>query len=303
VLNIDKLTYASDAVFLERVQNVPNYDFAKVDICERKWVRDVIRSFEPDGIIHMAAESHVDNSISDPEPFVLSNVVGTFNLLEECRQYWHEVGLLDKARFHHVSTDEVYGTLDNGGAFTEASPYHPNSPYSASKASSDHLVTAYHCTFGMNTIITNSSNNFGPHQHDEKLIPTVIRSALQNKPIPVYGNGKNVRDWIFVEDHCRAVELVFEKGESGQRYNIGARNEWQNIDLVCKICNTLNALVGSGPGGDYKKLIQFVKDRPGHDWRYAIDPSKIERDLHWRPIFTSEESLKETVKWYVERYQ
>jgi len=303
LMNIDKLTYASDSTFLEAIQNCRNYQFAKADICERKKVRELVRSFEPDGVIHLAAESHVDNSILDPEPFVLSNVVGTFNLLEECRQYWQKVSLLDKARFHHVSTDEVYGTLGNGGAFTEASPYHPNSPYSASKAGSDHLVSAYHHTFGMNTVITNCSNNFGPNQHDEKFIPTVIRSALQANPIPVYGNGENIRDWIFVGDHCRAIELVFEKGEPGESYNIGARNEWKNIDLVWKICAILNELVGRGPDGDYKNLVRFVKDRPGHDWRYAIDPSKLERELHCAPAHTFEESLKHTVKWYVERYQ
>ena len=303
VLNVDKLTYASNSMFLEEAQNYPNYHFEKLDICERTTLRELIRSFEPDGIIHLAAESHVDNSILDPEPFVRSNIVGTFNLLEESRQYWQKVGVLEKARFHHVSTDEVYGALDGDGAFTEATPYHPNSPYSASKACSDHLVSAYHYTFGMNTVLTNCSNNFGPNQHDEKLIPTVIRSALQGAPIPVYGKGENVRDWIFVRDHCRAIELVFEKGQSGESYNIGARNEWKNIDLVRKICTILNDVVGGGPDGDYGKLVCFVKDRPGHDWRYAIDPSKIERELRWAPTYPFDESLKETVRWYLERYQ
>ena len=303
VTNVDKLTYASGSRFLELIENCPKYHFANVDICDRSKVRDLIRSFEPHGVIHLAAESHVDNSILDPEPFVLSNVVGTFNLLEECRQYWQSVGWLHKARFHHVSTDEVYGSLGGSGAFTEDTPYHPNSPYSASKASSDYLVSAYHHTFGMNTVITNCSNNFGPNQHDEKFIPTVIRSALRGEPIPVYGKGENVRDWLFVGDHCAAIDLVFEKGEAGESYNIGARNEFKNIDLVHKICSILNDLVGGGPKGDYRNLVSFVKDRPGHDLRYAIDPSKIERDLRWAPRHPFDESLKQTVEWYVERYQ
>lgn len=303
LMNVDKLGYASNLAFLEPAQDHPNYHFEQLDLCDRRRLRDLIRSFQPDGVIHLAAESHVDNSILDPEPFVLSNVVGTFNLLEECRQYWQKVGLLDRARLHHVSTDEVYGTLGNGGAFTEANAYHPNSPYSASKASSDHLVSAYHHTFGMNTVITNCSNNFGPNQHDEKFIPTVIRSALQGNPIPVYGNGENIRDWIFVGDHCRAIELVFRKGQSGESYNIGARNEWSNIAVAQKICNILNDLVGRGPGGDYKNLVHFVNDRPGHDFRYAIDSSKIKRELDWLPRHTFDESLNRTVKWYVERYQ
>ena len=303
ILNVDKLTYASNTTFLEKAQNAPNCQFKKLDICDRKEVREVIRSFEPHGVIHLAAESHVDNSILDPEPFVLSNIVGTFNLLEECRQYWQKTGRLNESRFHHVSTDEVYGSLGPSGAFTEESPYHPNSPYSASKASSDYLVTAYHHTFGMNTVITNCSNNFGPNQNDEKFVPTLIRSALQGEPIPVYGKGENIRDWLFVGDHCEAIGIVFEKGQAGENYNIGAQNEWKNIDLVHKICTLLNDLVGRGPKGDYRNLVSFVKDRPGHDLRYAIDPSKIERDLRWAPRHPFDESLKQTVKWYVERYQ
>jgi dTDP-glucose 4,6-dehydratase len=302
-LNLDKLGYASNAAFLEQAQNHPNYCFEQIDLCDRRRLRELIRSFEPHGVIHLAAESHVDNSILDPEPFIFSNIVGTFNLLEECRQYWRQVGMLERARFHHVSTDEVYGALGENGRFTELTPYHPNSPYSASKASSDHLVNAYHHTFGMNTVITNSSNNFGPNQHDEKFIPTVIRSALRGEAIPVYGKGENVRDWIFVEDHCRALELVFERGQSGECYNIGARMEWKNIDLVQKICDILNDLVGLGPGGDYKMLVRFVTDRPGHDLRYAIDPSKIERELRWSPAYRFEEALQQTVQWYAERYR
>ena len=303
LMNIDKLGYASNPESLEVAGEHPRYHFEKLDLCDRTRVRDLIRVFEPDGVIHLAAESHVDNSILDPEPFVMSNILGTFNLLEECRQYWKKVGRLEKARFHHVSTDEVYGTLANGDSFTETSPYQPNSPYSASKASSDHLVRAYHHTFGMNTVISNSSNNFGPYQHDEKLIPTVIRAALKHEAIPVYGNGENVRDWIFVEDHCRAIESLFAHGEPGDHYNVGARNERRNINLVHQICDLLNTLVADGPNGDYKNLIRFVTDRPGHDWRYSIDPSKIQRELRWSPAYRFEEALQQTVQWYAERYR
>jgi dTDP-glucose 4,6-dehydratase len=303
VVNVDKLSYASNVAFLDPVQECPNYHLETVDICERQKVRELVRSFEPDGVIHLAAESHVDNSILDPEPFVLTNIVGTFNLLEECRQYWQKVRLLEKARFHHVSTDEVYGALRERGLFTEFMPHQPNSPYSASKASSDHLVRAYYQTFGMNTVITNCSNNFGPNQHDEKLIPTVIRSALHHNPIPVYGRGENIRDWIFVADHCRAIELVFEKGRAGETYNVGGRNEWKNVDLIRRICCILNDFVGRGPGGDYRNLMQFVTDRPGHDFRYAIDPSKIENELCWAPMYPFEDALKHTVTWYLEKYR
>jgi len=302
VMNVDKLSYTSNLAFLEPARNHSNYCFENIDLCERSRVRDLIQSFKPEGVIHLAAESHVDNSILDPEPFALSNVIGTFNLLEECRQYWYKVGLLEAARFHHVSTDEVYGTVTDGGSFTEVTPYHPNSPYSASKAASDHFVRSYHHTFGMNTVITNSSNNFGPHQHDEKLIPTVIRSALKHKPIPVYGNGENIRDWIFVGDHCDAIEVVFATGKPGESYNIGARNERKNIDLVEQICTMLNELVGRGPDGDYNNLVCFVTHRPGHDLRYAIDSSKLERELNWAPACKFEAALEQTVKWYVERY-
>ncbi len=280
ILNIDKLTYASNPAYLNKVKDHNNYTFRKVDITDRAALRDIFRRFQPDGIIHLAAESHVDNSISGPEPFVLSNVLGTFNLLEECRQSWMQNERpFEKFRFHHVSTDEVYGTLGKDGYFTEQTPYAPNSPYSASKASSDFLVRAYHHTYGMNTVTTNCSNNFGPHQHEEKLIPTVIRTALAGKPIPVYGKGENIRDWLYVKDHCRALDLVFHEGKTGETYNIGGHNEWMNIELVRKIADQLNKVVGEGPDGDYKNLITFVTDRPGHDLRYAIDPVKIEKEL------------------------
>lgn len=303
IWNIDKLTYAADLSYLEPVASSSNYHFLKVDISDRKAVSEMIKIVQPDGVIHLAAESHVDNSISGPEPFVLTNVVGTFNLLEECRQYWKAAGKFETSRFHHVSTDEVYGTLGAEGLFTEKTPYAPNSPYSATKAGSDHLVRAYHHTYKMDTVITNCSNNYGPHQHDEKLIPTVIRKALAHQPIPVYGKGENVRDWLFVEDHCKAIDIVFHHGRSGESYNVGGRNEWKNIDLVRRICALLNEIAGNGPGGDYANLITFVTDRPGHDLRYAIDATKLETELGWRNTQDFNADLKKTVTWFVNKYQ
>ncbi|MCC5926271.1 MAG: dTDP-glucose 4,6-dehydratase [Bacteroidetes bacterium] len=303
ICNLDKLTYASDLTFLADVQSQKNYSFVQVDIVNREAVRNIIRDFRPDGVFHLAAESHVDNSISGPEPFIMSNVVGTFNLLEELRLWWTEENLFDKGRFLHVSTDEVYGSLGATGFFTEETPYAPNSPYSASKASSDMLVRAYHHTYGMNVVTTNCSNNYGPHQHDEKLIPTVIRTALAQKPIPIYGKGDNIRDWLFVGDHCKALDDVFQKGRSGETYNIGGHNEWTNIDLVRKICSLLDEMVGEGPEGGYAQLITFVKDRPGHDMRYAIDPTKIETELGWRNTQSFEDEMKKTLAWYIARYQ
>jgi dTDP-glucose 4,6-dehydratase len=303
IWNVDKLTYASDLSYLEPVAASPNYHFLKVDISDRKAVADMIKTAQPDGVIHLAAESHVDNSISGPEPFVLTNVVGTFNLLEECRQYWKASGKFETARFHHVSTDEVYGTLGAEGLFTEETPYAPNSPYSASKAGSDHLVRAYHHTYKMDTVITNCSNNYGPHQHDEKLIPTVIRKALAHQPIPVYGKGENVRDWLFVEDHCKAIDMVFHNGRSGEAYNVGGRNEWKNIELVRRMCALLNEITGAGPNGDYASLISFVTDRPGHDLRYAIDATKLETELGWRNTQDFSADLKKTLTWFVNKYR
>lgn len=302
ILNIDKLTYASDINFLKPLKNSKRYHFSKIDLVDRKAVGDVIKKWIPDGVVHLAAESHVDNSINGPEPFVLSNVVGTFNILEECRQVWsnhHEN--LDMKRFLHVSTDEVYGSLKGSGYFTENTPYAPNSPYSATKAGSDFLIRSYYHTFDMNVVITNCSNNFGPHQHNEKLIPTVIRKAYRHNQIPVYGQGVNVRDWLYVNDHCKALMAVFFKGIAGEQYNIGGDNEWKNIDLVRLICEILNEEVGNGPDGDYKNLISFVADRPGHDLRYAIDASKIKKQLGWSPSGDFNQKLRETVMWYVER--
>ncbi|MEX0684909.1 MAG: dTDP-glucose 4,6-dehydratase [Balneolales bacterium] len=301
ILNVDKLTYASDLNYLKDLEQDSYYNFQQLDLVNREELHQVIRDFNPDGIFHLAAESHVDNSIAGPEPFVLSNIVGTFNILEEFRQLWIEKNKPDNLRFLHVSTDEVYGTLGEEGLFSESTPYAPNSPYSATKAGSDLLVRAYFHTYKMNVVTTNCSNNYGPHQHDEKLIPTVIRSAFNHKSIPVYGKGENIRDWLFVEDHCRALSLVFEKGRSGETYNIGGHNEWRNIDLIKEICEILNKIVGNGPDGDYKTLITYVKDRPGHDQRYAIDPAKIERELDWQNTQDFHRDLKKTVQWYLNK--
>lgn len=301
-LNIDKLSYASDLSYLDAISDSDRYQFRKIDITDRDKVKETIRDFQPEGVFHLAAESHVDNSIKGPEPFILSNVVGTFNLLEECRQLWQEDEQTWQNRFLHVSTDEVYGTLGDEGYFTEETPYAPNSPYSASKAGSDFIVRSYFHTYGMNVVTTNCSNNFGPHQHDEKLIPTVIRNAVKHNEIPVYGKGENVRDWLYVENHCDALDLVFHEGRSGETYNVGGDNEWQNLELVHLICDLLNEEVGDGPDGDYKNLISFVTDRPGHDYRYAIDASKIKSELGWKQEGSFKEDLRSTVRWYIERY-
>ncbi len=304
IMNIDKLTYASDTGYLKPLRDSERYYFKKIDLVDRDEVKDIVKTFQPDGVFHLAAESHVDNSISGPEPFILSNVVGTFNILEECRQLWQEDEESWKEnRFVHVSTDEVYGELEDDGFFTEQTPYAPNSPYSASKASSDMIVRAYFHTYGMNVVTTNCSNNYGPHQHDEKLIPTVIRNAINHNPIPVYGKGENVRDWLNVIDHCSALETAFLKGKAGEVYNIGGNNEWKNIELVHKLCDLLNEEVGNGPDGDYKNLISFVTDRLGHDFRYAIDASKIKNELGWEPSTDFDGMLRDTVLWYVQKYK
>ena len=303
-LNIDKLSYASDLGYLDEIKGSDRLEFQRIDLVDREAVREAVNTFNPHGVFHLAAESHVDNSIKGPEPFIQSNVVGTFNILEECRQLWQkDEKAWQKNRFLHVSTDEVYGTLGDEGYFTEETPYAPNSPYSASKAGSDFIVRSYHHTYGMNVVTTNCSNNFGPHQHDEKLIPTVIRNAVNQNEIPVYGKGENVRDWLFVTNHCEALDLAFHEGTAGETYNVGGDNEWQNLELVHHICNILNAEVGDGPGGDYNNLITFVTDRPGHDYRYAIDASKIKQELGWEQRGTFEEDLRETVKWFVNRYK
>ena len=303
IMNIDKLTYASDQSYLKPLRDSERYYFKKIDLVDRDEVKDTIKSFKPDGVIHLAAESHVDNSITGPGPFIQSNIVGTFNILEECRQLWGEdEESWANNRFLHVSTDEVYGELEDDGFFREDTPYAPNSPYSASKASSDMIVRSYFQTYGMNVVTTNCSNNYGPHQHDEKLIPTVIRNAVAHNPIPVYGKGQNIRDWLFVQDHCIALETAFLKGKAGETYNIGGNNEWKNLDLVYKICEILNEEVGKGLDGDYKNLISFVTDRLGHDFRYAIDASKIKNDLGWEPSPDFDGMLRQTILWYIKKY-
>jgi dTDP-glucose 4,6-dehydratase len=300
IANIDALTYAADQRNLAEAESSGRYTFHHVDITNRDAVRQVFDAVKPDGVFHLAAESHVDNSIHGPEQFVMTNVLGTFNMLEAARQQWGD----DRTkRFLHVSTDEVYGSLGAEGAFSETTPYAPNSPYSASKAGSDHLVRAWHHTYGMNVVTTNCSNNYGPRQHREKLIPTVIATALAHRQIPVYGRGENVRDWLYVRDHCEGIERVFLTGKAGETYVIGGRNEWRNIDLVNLICRLLDEEVGDGPDGNYSNLITFVTDRLGHDVRYAIDPTKIETDLGWSPSTTFEQGLRETVKWYCRDYQ
>lgn len=297
ILNIDALTYAGNRANVADIEADPRYSFRRLDITDREGVRAALRDFVPDGILHLAAETHVDNSISGPASFVMTNLVGTYNLLEESRQLW---GDDPSKRFLHVSTDEVYGSIEGEGSFNEESPYRPNSPYSATKAGSDHLVRAWHVTYGMNAVTTNCSNNFGPRQHREKLIPTVIASALAHKAIPVYGDGKNVRDWLYVQDHCAGIDAVFRSGRAGETYAIGGRNEWGNIDLVRLICTILDEEVGNGPDGSYQSLITFVTDRPGHDRRYAVDPSKIERELGWSVGHSFREALRSTVLWYCE---
>lgn len=301
VVNIDKLTYASSLDSLDSIAQNPRYSFAQVDICDSSGVAALFAKHAPRAVMHLAAESHVDRSISGPAAFIQTNIVGTYVLLEETRAFF--AGLTDaekKAfRFLHVSTDEVYGALGDSGYFTETTPYQPNSPYSASKASSDHLARAWHHTFGLPTLITNCSNNYGPFQAPEKLIPVVILSALQGKDIPVYGEGKNVRDWLFVDDHVRALTKVMENGRVGDTYNIGCHNDVDNLTVIRKICVLLDELVPQPKVKSHESLISFVRDRPGHDFRYAIDASKIERELGWKPLHTFDEHLRATVQWYL----
>ena len=298
VFNIDKLTYAACPDNLTSVEEKTNYKFRQVDICDRIALDSVLSEFKPDAIMHLAAESHVDRSIDGPSDFIETNITGTFTLLEAARSYWHKQGKPDTFRFHHVSTDEVYGTLGATGQFTETTPYAPNSPYSASKAASDHLVRAWHETYGLPVIVTNCSNNYGPYQFPEKLIPVVILNAISGQPIPVYGEGKNIRDWLHVEDHADALLLALRQGQTGRTYNIGGENELQNIDIVHKICEILDRLRPQNKR--YAEQITFVSDRPGHDLRYAIDPIRMQTELGWRPSFTPETGLEETVAWYLE---
>jgi dTDP-glucose 4,6-dehydratase len=297
LVNLDCLTYAGHLANLEKVKSNPKYVFAKVDLRDKSAVLEVVSQHAITHVMHLAAESHVDRSITGPGDFITTNIVGTFHLLEACRGVWG-TNLADK-RFHHVSTDEVYGSLGATGYFTETTPYAPNSPYSSSKASSDLLVRAYHHTYGLPTVITNCSNNYGPFQFPEKLIPVVIQSVLAHKPIPVYGDGMNVRDWLYVRDHAQALWTVVTNGRLGETYNIGGHNEWANIKIVELICDLIDELAPKA-GGNSRKLITFVKDRPGHDRRYAIDATKIQKELGWVPAHTFEQGIRETVQWYLD---
>ncbi|UTM03731.1 dTDP-glucose 4,6-dehydratase [Alcaligenes sp. NLF5-7] len=305
VLNVDKLTYAGNTDSLAPIQNNERYQFARADICDASSMAQLFSQFQPDAIMHLAAESHVDRSIDGPAEFIQTNIVGTYTLLEAARKYW--AGLDDTRkksfRFHHISTDEVYGDLDGtGDLFLETTPYAPSSPYSASKASSDHIVRAWHRTYGLPVIVTNCSNNYGPYHFPEKLIPHVILNALRGKPLPIYGKGDQVRDWLYVEDHARALVEVVTHGQVGETYNIGGHNEKQNLEVVHSICTILEELAPNKPDGvnHYADLITFVTDRPGHDKRYAIDASKIAQQLGWTPQETFESGLKKTVTWYLE---
>lgn len=294
IINLDSLTYAGNLENLKDIEQCDNYRFIKADICDAQRMLEIFEEVRPTHVIHLAAESHVDRSITNPTSFVLTNVIGTTNLLNAAKHIWTD----NKGVFHHVSTDEVYGSLGATGLFTENTPYDPRSPYSASKAASDHLVRAYANTFDMDVRITNCSNNYGPNQFPEKLIPLFIHNIKHKKPLPVYGDGKYTRDWLYVEDHAEAIRRVLFEGKSGETYNIGGHNEWKNIDLIELLCDTMDNKLGRSLG-DSRNLITFIKDRPGHDRRYAIDASKIEKELGWKPSLTFEEGLSKTVDWYL----
>ena len=297
IVNLDKLTYAGNLENLRDVENAPNYTFVKEDICRYEKMQEIFRTYSIDGVIHLAAESHVDRSIKDPFTFAKTNVLGTLSLLQAAREYWN--GDYDGRRFYHVSTDEVYGALGfDGTLFTETTKYDPHSPYSASKAGSDHFVRAFHDTYGLPTVITNCSNNYGPYQFPEKLIPLFINNIRHEKPLPVYGRGENVRDWLYVEDHARAIDTIFHRGRDGETYNIGGFNEWRNIDLIREIIRTVDRLLGR-PEGASEKLITYVTDRAGHDLRYAIDSRKLKEELGWEPSLQFEEGIEKTVRWYL----
>lgn len=306
IINLDKLTYAGNLANLSEVEDSDQYTFVQGDICNRELVEYLFRQYDIRGVIHFAAESHVDNSINGPEIFIKTNINGTFTLLDVARKYWMDAPFKYKkdyegCRFHHISTDEVYGTLGETGFFTETTPYAPNSPYSAAKASSDLIVRAYHHTYGMNVTTSNCSNNYGPKQHNEKLIPTIIRKALAGENIPIYGDGKNIRDWLYVIDHCAGIDLIYHRGKAGETYNIGGRNERTNLQIVDTICTILDDQRPRANGKSYKELITFVKDRAGHDRRYAIDATKIEKELGWRADENFESGILKTVEWYLNR--
>ena len=300
VLNVDALTYAGNLASLSTIDNAPNYRFARIDVRDRRAIAEAFQTFQPDHVIHLAAESHVDRSITGSDAFIQTNIIGTFSMLEAARAYWLELppGKREEFRFLHVSTDEVYGSLGGEGLFVEMTPYDPSSPYSASKAASNHLVSAWAHTYGFPAVISNCSNNYGPYHFPEKLIPLVILNAVHGKPLPVYGAGANVRDWLYVEDHARALDLIVSRGRLGEKYNVGGRNERRNIDVVRKICAILDRL--RPMDRPYESLITFVADRPGHDLRYAIDASKLERELGWRALETFDSGIEKTVRWYLE---
>ena len=301
IINLDKLTYAGNLANLKDVESKPNYKFVKMDICDFEAFYDLMQREKIDGIIHLAAESHVDRSIKDPFTFAKTNVMGTLSLLQAAKLYWESLPeKFEGKRFYHISTDEVYGSLEfNDELFTEQTPYNPHSPYSAAKASSDHFVRAYHDTYGMPTIVTNCSNNYGPYQFPEKLIPLFINNIRHRKPLPVYGKGENVRDWLYVEDHARAIDLIFHEGKVAETYNIGGFNEWKNIDLIKVMIRTVDRILGN-PEGHSLDLITYVTDRLGHDARYAIDSTKLQKELGWEPSLQFEEGIEKTVRWYLD---
>ena len=301
IVNLDKLTYAGNLANLRDIENAPNYTFVKADICDYDTIRELFRKYDINGVIHLAAESHVDRSIKDPFTFARTNVMGTLSLLQAAKEQWN--GDWEGKRFYHISTDEVYGALQfDGTLFTEETRYDPHSPYSAAKASSDHFVRAYHDTYGLPTIVTNCSNNYGPYQFPEKLIPLFINNIRHGRPLPVYGKGENVRDWLYVEDHARAIDLIFHKGRIAETYNIGGFNEWKNIDLIKVIVRTVDRLLGN-PEGKSEKLITYVTDRAGHDLRYAIDSRKLKNELGWEPSLQFEEGIEKTVRWYLDNQE
>ena len=301
IVNLDKLTYSGNLANLRDIENAPNYTFVKADICDYDTIREVFCKYDIDGVIHLAAESHVDRSIKDPFIFARTNVMGTLSLLQAAKEQWN--GNWEGKRFYHISTDEVYGALQfDGTLFTEETRYDPHSPYSAAKASSDHFVRAYHDTYGLPTIVTNCSNNYGPYQFPEKLIPLFINNIRHGRPLPVYGKGENVRDWLYVEDHARAIDLIFHKGRIAETYNIGGFNEWKNIDLIKVIVRTVDRLLGN-PEGESEKLITYVTDRAGHDLRYAIDSRKLKNELGWEPSLQFEEGIEKTVRWYLDNQE
>lgn len=306
IVNLDKLTYAGDVANLLEVKDNSNYTFVEGDICNRALIEDLFEKYNFSGVIHFAAESHVDNSIKNPDAFIQTNIFGTFNLIDVAKKYWMNGPFefkegCENSKFHHISTDEVYGTLGETGLFLESTPYAPNSPYSASKASSDFVVRSYFHTYGMNVLTTNCSNNYGPKQHDEKLIPTIIRKALSGEEIPIYGDGKNIRDWLYVLDHCKGIALVYENGVFGETYNVGGRNERDNLYIANTICGILDAIEPKEES--YTKQIAFVKDRAGHDFRYAIDASKLENELGWKADENFESGIKKTIEWYINKYK